>query len=447
MHTSFILFIILIMNSLAVAEIMDQSANQSVCEGSDATLFVRASGSITNYTWLKDSKELNFDSPQIQFEEVEFDDAGTYVCIVSEETATATLNHISEPMVLDINQKTQVIDIQRNIRFDGEEQIWSFWADVQDDDLGDNIFRWEFDEAIGKIEDTPGFSGINTNYLTVRFKYQENNFDYVRKLRFIADGDCGADTAFAEVEQINFELISNRGDTTICENQIVNFSYSINYTIPKVLDSSKLTVGLFNQNGLAASKDLELDADENSTEIEFNIEINSENAGDFYAIARHSQMDFDISTGTSKISYYPEIIITDRSNEPFRIKAGQPIKLRIWAEGSIAEYIWIKEPNDTLKIGDDPFYEVLASRPSDAGSYRSILKSQCGDTTLNFTVVIETNEIEENITLSVPEIQNYYKTNEAKFYSLTGREIDPRFIRKGFYFVIKDGKTEKLIVR
>lgn len=428
------------------ANIIDQSKDISVCKGDEISLFVRASGTISSYQWYKDDLPINFNTSGLIIEESKFADAGNYHCQIIKETDQGTETLFSDRISVDVNQNTQVVSIDRDIRFEGDEQIWTFYADVHDDDLNENIFRWEFDSAIGNIEEIPGYSGIYSNFLVVRFKTKENNFDYVRKLRFIADGDCGVDTAFTEIVDLNLSITGGNPDVTLCEFDSISLKYKIDFDLPTELSERPLRVDLLRNDAVISSELVNLKNTVGSESVEFSVTALENTVGFYRAEAAFETSQVKSSSDTNRISYYPDIVINDRSNEPFSIRVGQPIKLRIWAEGSISHYIWIKEPNDTLKFGDQPFYEVLSSKPEDEGDYRCILKSQCGDTTLFFTVVFKENAIEENF-LSVKQVIEKYNFGENKFYSITGREVDPRDLKKGLYFVIINGKAEKIIIK
>ncbi|MDC1068234.1 hypothetical protein OAQ99_03635 [Candidatus Kapabacteria bacterium] len=436
-----LIFILIILLSKVDAQILDQSTNQSICLDSELFLYIKATGESNIYKWFKDGIEISESSnPAFSINNAKFMDKGVYQCRVESQQNNLISKFWSEPIVVDINQSTQIIDIKRSFRVDGDEQIWNFWADVHDDDLSDNTFRWEFDQSIGDINQVEGFSGINSNLLTVRFKYKENNFDYVRKLRFIADADCGADTAYTEVEQINFQITNLNSDTTICENEVAYQDYKIDYTLPLSIESIKAEVILNNEDKEIEKKEILLQQNTNSKNISFDYIIDESSIGNTFAKLQINQLDISSISDANRISYYPEIIINDRSTNPFIIDAGQPLKLRIWAEGSISNYVWIKGEADTLKNNDDPYYEVLSTSPNDAGDYKCILKSQCGDKIVYFDVIINKNEIENVLSISIDELQNNSRLKDAIFYSPTGQVIEPKNVNKGLYFIDLEGR-------
>lgn len=440
------LLLISIISSISTAEIIRQSDKISICEEEEFSIFVNASGTVTNYTWYKDGIVLNNEKQAgIYIERASHENSGIYFCDVTFDNGINLNTERSEVIPVSVNTKTEIVEIFRSIRIEGDEQVWTLHADVHEAGVNDYSFRWEFEQSINRIEDMEGITGITTNRLVVRFPYAETKLDYVRPYRLIVEGDCGIDSAIVEIEDFNIELTLNSNDKTICEAEAVTFPYQVDYFIPKDFLFESINLDFYKNDLAIDRQSIMLDPDK--TRISGTFTDLGPTYGDYKIKSYIQEIGFELESDEVSVSYYPLVRVTDRSTEPFVIDAGQPLKLRVWAEGSIRNYIWIKGESDTLSAADEPFYEKLVSNVNDAGDYRCFIDGTCNDTTLFFTVIVNSGQIEDDFTLSISELERKVDFENAVIFNSMGQIVSRHALRGGLYFLRTEENIYKIYLR
>jgi Immunoglobulin domain/HYDIN/CFA65/VesB-like, Ig-like domain/Abnormal spindle-like microcephaly-assoc'd, ASPM-SPD-2-Hydin len=130
--------------SQEVAILTEPSADELACEGGTLNLFVEASGSSLQYRWMKDFVDIpNTNSATLTLEDVDFNDAGSYKCKISNscgekisEGSDVIIGQIatisSQPQSKDINKGSSLNLL--TIANGGESMTYSWYKESTPDD-------------------------------------------------------------------------------------------------------------------------------------------------------------------------------------------------------------------------------------------------------------------------------------------------------------------------
>ena len=335
-----------------------QTSSTSVCENSNVTMSVTATGTAPiTYQWYNGSGSITgAANSSYTINSVDTSDANTYYCVVTNSCGSASSNNV----VLTVNQAPSIV-AQSSGATKCTGSSYSFSVSV----TGTSPITYQWYNGNGAI-----VGATNSLYIINSVDTSDAGTYYC-----IATNGCGSATSTNKVLVVETApaITSQSNSATKCEGTSMLFTVS-------ATGSSPLTYQWYADTGAVAG------ANANSYTIS---SVVTANAGNYYAVVANGCGSAISSTKTLTVHSSPSIV--SQTNDD-TLCEGQSMVFNITTTGtSPITYQWYKN-SSMIMAATNNIYMIASVDTNDAATYYAVATNSCG-TDQSSNIVLTVNKL------------------------------------------------------